>query len=254
MSPGKHWGHPAITHLSSWRPPPAVQWELNPPKQPSSRISRQEGGPHPWTSQFWFSLSQGQGEEDPPEQAPPCQAEGQCRPLFAGSGVPKGHRQAQRWKESWALSEEEKLSWCCHQGPSRMQATQLWPPSFKEMEENVGQCGVCLPYQLGSGPSSSSPDPQRSRSPRWAGRGADTEELTLGSLPQAHCMWDSALSGLGSGIRTSSSESLLGDVSPPDERLWETRAQRLLSQPVTPYRPPRPGKNICNTVIPVLDP
>lgn len=129
-----------------------------------------------------------------------------------------------------------------------MRATRLWPPSFKEMGKNVGQCGVCLPYPpepWGSGPSHSSPDPQRSRSPRWAGRGADTEELTLGSLPQAHCMWDSALSGLGSGIRTSSSESLLGDVSPLHERLRETRAQRLLSQPVTPYRPPRLGKTLA---------
>lgn len=67
MRPGKLWEHPAFTHLSSWRPPLAVQWELDPPEQPSSRISRQEEGPHPGTSEFQFSLSQGQGEGDPPE-------------------------------------------------------------------------------------------------------------------------------------------------------------------------------------------
>lgn len=48
---------------------------------------------------------------------------------------------------------------------------------------------------------------------------------TFGSLPQAHCMCDSALRGLGSGILTSSSESLLGDVISPDERLaWESHS------------------------------
>lgn len=49
------------------------------------------------------------------------------------------------------------------------------------------------------------------------------ESLTFGSLPQAHCMWDSARGGLGSGVRSSSSESLLGDVSPPGGRLREAR-------------------------------
>ena len=38
-------------------------------------------------------------------------------------------------------------------------------------------------------------------------------------------MWDSALRGLGSGLRSSSSESLLGDVSSPGERLQETGTQ-----------------------------
>lgn len=49
-------------------------------------------------------------------------------------------------------------------------------------------------------------------------------ELTLGSRPQAHCRWDSARRGLGSGVRRSSSESLLGDVvSTFGKRLLETR-------------------------------
>ena len=72
------------------------------------------------------------------------------------------------------------------------------------------------------------------------------EELTLGSLPQDHCMWDSALRGLGSGVFTSSSESLLGDISPPDERLQETRTQRPPSQPAAH---PSRGKNVHNTRI-----
>lgn len=68
------------------------------------------------------------------------------------------------------------------------------------------------------------------------------EELTLGSLPQAHCMCDSALRGLGSGVLTSSSESLLGDVSPPDERLQETRIQRSPKPACCHPPPPKPGK------------
>ena len=110
MSPGKHWGHPVVTHPSCWRPVLAARWEPGPPDRPSSMILRQERGLHPWTSVCWVFLPQGQGEGGPPEQAPLCQAEGQgC----------------------WALLEEVKLPWCCHQGPSKTRATQLWPPLVK---------------------------------------------------------------------------------------------------------------------------
>ena len=73
--------------------------------------------------------------------------------------------------------------------------------------------------------------------------------LTFGSLPQAHCMWDSALRGLGSGVRSSSSESLLGDVSSPGERLQEARTQGPQSQPAAPCHPLQPGNVflcVCN--------
>lgn len=102
----------------------------------------------------------------------------------------------------------------------------------------------------------------RAMEPRKAGMGDGTEELTLGSLPQAHCMCDSALRGLGSGVFTSSSESLLGDVSPSDERLQETRIQRHPHQPATRRpRPPPPnpparawGKYLQNIFMLVLHP
>lgn len=84
---------------------------------------------------------------------------------------------------------------------------------------------------------------------------ADVEKRTLGSLPQAHCMWDSALRGLGSGVRSSSSESLLGDVSPPDEILQGARPQRPPSQPDAHHCPPQPGKKYLQHIfMPVLDP
>lgn len=69
--------------------------------------------------------------------------------------------------------------------------------------------------------------------------GAD-QARTLGSLPQAHCMWDSALRGLGSGLRSSSSESLFGDVRSLDERLREAGSQRC------PSLPAHLGTNECS--------
>lgn len=63
------------------------------------------------------------------------------------------------------------------------------------------------------------------------------EGLTLGSLPQDHCMWDSALRGLGSGARSSSSESLLGDVNPSGKRLQETSTQRPPAISLPPRHP-----------------
>lgn len=208
-------------------------------------ISRQEGDLLPWTSESWFSLSLGQGEGGPPEWAPPHQAEGQCQPLFAGLGVLKDLHQPQRWKGRWTLPGGQRLSQCCHLGPSRTQATQLWSPSFKQMGENGRQYRVCLLYHIwpwGGGPSHSSPDPQEPQSSWKAGMGADKEGLTFGSRPQAQCMWDSARRGLGSEVRTSSSESLLGDVSPPEERLQETRTQRPQASLPRPSSPPQPGK------------
>lgn len=65
-------------------------------------------------------------------------------------------------------------------------------------------------------------------------------------------MWDSALRGLGSGVFTSSSESLLGDVSPPDERLQGTRTQ---PPPKPACCPPQSGKKCSQHIfMPVLGP
>ena len=68
-------------------------------------------------------------------------------------------------------------------------------------------------------------------------------------------MWDSALRGLGSGLRSSSSESLLGDVSSPGERLQETGTQEPQAS-----RPPPAALSSLGTFfflqhvfIPVLD-
>lgn len=157
-------GRPAITHLYSWRTPLSAGWELDPPERPSSMISRQEGDPQPCTSESGFSRSQRWEEGGPPERAPPCQAEeGQCQPL--GTGFRKGPRQPQR------------LPQCCHQGPSRMQATQLWSPPFKQRGEDVGQCRVCLPHPTrlwGGGPSHWEVTHRDHRAPERQGWGADT--------------------------------------------------------------------------------
>ena len=139
--------------------------------QPSSTTQREEGGPHPRNSESWFPLSQGVGEGDPPEQAPPCQGEeGRCQALFAGLEFPKGSRQPQRQRGCWAPPEVERLSWSCHQGPLRTQATQLCPPSIKQTGEDRGGAGPA-PHtpqglrEVAQVSSHSSPAPQGPRSP-----------------------------------------------------------------------------------------
>ena len=93
----------------------------------------EDGAPRPQNSESWFPPSQGQREGDPPEWAPPCQAEeGQCQPLSAGLGVPEGPHQSQRRRGCWAPPEAERLSWSWHQRPPRTRATQLCPPSIKQ--------------------------------------------------------------------------------------------------------------------------
>lgn len=111
---------------------------------------------------------------------------------------------------------------------------------------------------MGNGPrlpSHSSLNLWRLQSHSRAGIGVDEHVRTLGSLPQAHCMYDSARRELGSRARSSSSESLLGDSSPSEARLQKIKPGghqvRLLPWPPTPAQKKR-KERFVHIFMPVL--